>query len=460
MVKLVVPRVHWTGFVPSRCLSAKPKAILDDETLNLISNNDLKYRHHPGIVKPRTPVFPAWASKETENILKEKNNISLKELKESVKKLLRHLHGRHPPLEQSQLLEKLQKVEKHLNANRNQNISIKDIDFHKNRRARQILKTNVYNWQPINFDKLTSFTYLLSRGVQNYAVIRRILDEIRARDKEFKPRRLFDFGSGLGTVMWAASEIWSDSLKEYLCVEVSEPMIELSERLAKVATPEIKKIFYRQYFPVSADPTYDIVVSAYSLFDLPGAESRLETILKLWRKTKDYLIIVEEGTNAGFKLVNEARDFILKYVNSKYKRDIQFAHIFSPCPHDLKCPRFATDVTPCNFEVLYHPFKFLDSHQHESELYSYVVLKKSKRTEDDEQWPRIVRETMNRSNHTICRMCTSNGELKEEIFTKYKHGRHMYRCARNSKWGDRLPLHWQDVEEIDTSNETIIENTK
>lgn len=48
------------------------------------------------------------------------------------------------------------------------------------------------------------------------------------------------------------------------------------------------------------------------------------------------------------------------------------------------------------------------------------------RPENDEQWPRIVRAALKRSNHTICRMCTANGELKEEIFTKYKHGKYVY----------------------------------
>lgn len=43
-------------------------------------------------------------------------------------------------------------------------------------------------------------------------------------------------------------------------------------------------------------------MSAFSLFELPGQESRLETILKLWKKTKNYLIIVEEGTKEGFKV--------------------------------------------------------------------------------------------------------------------------------------------------------------
>lgn len=41
-------------------------------------------------------------------------------------------------------------------------------------------------------------------------------------------------------------------------------------------------------------------MSAYSLFELPSQQFRLETILKLWKKTEKYLIIVEEGTNAGF----------------------------------------------------------------------------------------------------------------------------------------------------------------
>lgn len=48
--------------------------------------------------------------------------------------------------------------------------------------------------------------------------------------------------------------------------------------------------------------TYDIVVSAFSLLELPSSHSRLETILKLWNKTQNYLVIVEQGTNAGFKV--------------------------------------------------------------------------------------------------------------------------------------------------------------
>lgn len=86
--------------------------------------------------------------------------------------------------------------------NRGEKVSAEDIDFHKNAKARKILRENIYNWQPINFDKLTCLTYLVSRSVQNYAVSRKIFNEIELRDKNFRPQTLLDFGSGVGTVMW------------------------------------------------------------------------------------------------------------------------------------------------------------------------------------------------------------------------------------------------------------------
>ena len=45
-----------------------------------------------------------------------------------------------------------------------------------------------------------------------------------------------------------------------------------------------------------------MVVSAYSLIELPNTKTRLDTVMKLWQKTKHYLVIVEHGTNAGFNV--------------------------------------------------------------------------------------------------------------------------------------------------------------
>lgn len=39
------------------------------------------------------------------------------------------------------------------------------------------------------------------------------------------------------------------------------------------------------------------------------------------------------------------------------------------------------------------------------------------------KWPRIVRPTLVRSKHTVCRMCTAEGQLKEVVATASKHGK-------------------------------------
>lgn len=81
------------------------------------------------------------------------------------------------------------------------------------------------------------------------------------------------------------------------------------------------------------------------------------------------------------------------------------------------------------------------------EPYSYVVLEKQRADGDQEEsaWPRLVRQTLVRSRHTICRMCTADARLQEIIFTQRVHGKDAYRCARASRWGDRLPVQLEQV---------------
>lgn len=74
-------------------------------------------------------------------------------------------------------------------------------------------------------------------------------------------------------------------------------------------------------------------MSAYSLLELPSRQARLETVLNLWNKTEKYLVIVEQGSNAGFKTMLEARDFIL---HAKKERPV--GHIFSPVNNKILYP--------------------------------------------------------------------------------------------------------------------------
>lgn len=53
---------------------------------------------------------------------------------------------------------------------------------------------------------------------------------------------------------------------------------------------------------VCIQPTYDIALSAFSLLELPSFKERVEAVSRMWSKTEKYLVIVEDGTNAGYKV--------------------------------------------------------------------------------------------------------------------------------------------------------------
>lgn len=123
--------------------------------------------------------------------------------------------------------------------------------------------------------------------------------------------------------------------------------------------------------------------------------------------------------------------FLHRFVNILlYRIKIDRQHfIYLQCAHDLNCPRFtANDGTPCNFLSPYTPLPFSNSTIQKYELYSYVVLEKRPRdvaaeSDSTQQWPRLVRPTLVRSKHSICRMCTNKGKLEEIVFTQAQHGK-------------------------------------
>ncbi|KAJ8959291.1 hypothetical protein NQ318_021976 [Aromia moschata] len=246
----------------------------------------------------------------------------------------------------------------------------------------------------MDYNAYNSVLYLMARFVPEYAVLIKILGEISSRDPEFKPRSLFDFGSGVGPPIIIGNDI-------FLSISMWTPsnMNDLAQVLLQGGKGMGKMPSKGQFLPATKT-TYDLVICAYSLFELPSMENRLQTMINLWNKTEKYLVIVEHGTNAGFKVINEIRDFLLDI-----KKESNVGHVFSP-------------ASPQNVDK------------------NYI----RQRSENDMGWPRIVRPALVRSKHTICRMCTANGKLEEVIFTASKHGKITYHCARASHWGDLLPV--------------------
>nr|XP_019527117.2 methyltransferase-like protein 17, mitochondrial [Aedes albopictus] len=311
--------------------------------------------------------------------------------------------------------------------------------------ARKRAKQQIYAWKPISYDEFKSLQYLLGRSAAEYATLVRVFDEIKRRDEQFKPRSFIDFGSGVGTGTWAVSTLWKEHIFEYVSIDASADMNDLAELILRGGeinkAMSLKNVFYRQFLPASHNK-YDIVLSAFSLFELPSKKNRLDVLENLWNKCDGYLVLVEQGSFAGFSLIEEAREFMLK----KFETSEVEYHIFSPCPHHQQCPRMQLeDGTPCNFEVTYNSLPLGKTSEASKFLYSYVVFKKGPPSAQS-RYPRLIRPTLVRSKHSICRMCTEGGQLQEIIFTASKHGKNLYRCARASKWGDQLPIKIDNVE--------------
>lgn len=401
---------------------------LDRNVEQMLENNDIRPKQHPGLSKTKCITLPTVFVKTAIKLIKD---YPVKSVLADGEKFNRYLLARHPPVEEKEFYERRRSIYKQLDEDLpSELIESGDEDEHKQRKlfladkTKRILSQRVYNWQPIVYDEYKVLQYLVRRSPAEYAAIYKIMSELQKRDVKFKPRSFLDFGSGVGTGTWVVSDLWKNSIYEYFLVDSSREMNDLADIMLRGGDENrelrLKNVFFRQFLPSTNSNKYDIVFSGYTLLEMSSAKARAELLLNLWNKCDGYLILVEMGTRAGFNLINEARQFLIEHTRQSGEE----LDVFSPCPHSLGCPRYSLDDgTPCNFEISCQtlPVNGGDGHTIQ-ELYSYVVLKRGKVGEGAD-WPRLVRPTLVRSKHTICRMCTKDGKLEEVIFTASKHGK-------------------------------------
>lgn len=304
---------------------------LNEAVRDSLEQGQYKPRKHPGINKTKTGSLPPEILNALE---KTTRDYPIKTILAEGEKLYRYLKSRHPPIEQDVLQTKAQQIrdgfiEKKridLNAMEEEARGIKERAIQN--KVQNTLKHNVYNWYSLKYDQFKALQYLLVRSPAEYAVLYKIFAEIKARDPSFSPRGFFDFGSGVGTAVWALGSVWDRrSVFEYYLCDASKDMNDLSEMVLRGGDDnkqlDYRNLNYRQFLPARSGQLYNLVVSAYSLFELDSQEARLKTVQALWDKCEDYLVLVENGSKAAFGLINEAREFILEY-------DRENSSVFSP----------------------------------------------------------------------------------------------------------------------------------
>ncbi|MCI4377729.1 hypothetical protein PGIGA_G00206940 [Pangasianodon gigas] len=403
------------------------------------------HHNHLGVTNLKTVRLPKELQSGALSVIYKSE---VKDLSERARKLTNFLWSRKRAVESHELRERAIALEKKWKEKEEERLSDENHVSFENRIRKKVLselKRTTYHWTPLKYDADLGVVYMAARLAGGYAAVMRALNEIKKRDSSFTPHSLLDFGSGLGTALWAAHTHWGDSLREYVCVDTSTAMNSLAERLLTGGTegdkPLIKHVYFRQFLPVSPKVQSDLVLAAFSLSELSTQEVREETLLTLWRKTHSYLVLVENGTKEGHEILMEAKDILLKR-EEKVSCDVRRPVVFAPCTHQLPCPKLLKQpVTPCNFLQPYYPLPVAGNSEPVQEKFSFLVMSRSDlQNSEAVQWSRLISPIHRRPRHVQCQICCSNGELKQLAITARHHGRDTYRCARRSDWGDRLPI--------------------
>uniref|UniRef100_A0A3Q3XBU2 Ribosome assembly protein METTL17, mitochondrial n=1 Tax=Mola mola TaxID=94237 RepID=A0A3Q3XBU2_MOLML len=414
------------------------------------------HRKHPGVTNMKTLRMPEELQTAARSII---HSAQVTRLTERTRDLTNFLWSRKRPVEDATLRKKAMSLEKELWERAMEKRGDEQVlEERIRKKVFSELRRTTYRWTPLKYDEELGLVYMAARLAGGYAAVRRAINEIKKRDPSFAPQSLLDFGSGLGTVVWASHSCWGDTLKEMVCVDSSGPMNILAERLLKGAgEPHIKQVYFRQFLPVSPKVQFDLVAAAFTLSELPGVKEREEAVLTLWRKTSSYLVLVENGTKDGHQILMEARDTLLKK-QDKTLHDTRTASVFAPCPHDLMCPKLAVEpITPCNFQQLYQPLPLPRNNVQQTEKFSYLILSRTEPTEAETEgvaWARVIAPVQRRTRHVHCRLCCPDGQLQHLVVTARNHGRDIYRCARSSNWGDQLPIIQKVDDDIETDSET------
>ncbi|XP_052589287.1 methyltransferase-like protein 17, mitochondrial isoform X1 [Peromyscus californicus insignis] len=402
------------------------------------------HRKHPGILRLPHVRLPQALANAAQLLLLER---PVRSVEKQVQALSNYLWSRHLPVEPEELQRRAADLEKKFLENQAL-LTLDSTQTEEKLRGAvlQALRRTTYHWQRLNYNEELSLIYMAARLDGGFAAVFRAFHEIQARIPEFQPQTLMDFGCGTGSVAWAAHSTWGQSLREYVCVDSSAAMLGLAEKLLKGGSesgkPCVPGVFFRHFLPVSPKVQFDVVVSAFALSELPSKADRTEVVQNLWRKTSHFLVLVENGTKAGHRLLMDARDLVLQE-KEKSPLDRQPGFVFAPCPHELPCPQLtASQPLACSFSQAYHPIPFswvCRNKKPKEETFSMAILARGSPKEAN-RWPRVTQPVLKRPRHVHCHLCCPDGHMQHAVVTARRHGRDLYRCARASSWGDLLPV--------------------
>lgn len=282
---------------------------------------------------------------------------------------------------------------------------------------------------PVSAQKMTTdaqrLSYLISRMPATYAAACVALKAVKEiTSLHFKT--LLDLGSGPGTAMWAACDIFPE-IEAASLIEQDHSLIAIGKQLARSGEKTIAQANWQSgdLETLTELISHDLVILSYSIGELHP--QRIASLLDLcWEATRDVLLIVEPGTPAGFERIRLMREHLLA----------KGAYIVAPCPHSNRCPMTGGDW--CHFSAraerssLHRKLKEA-SLGYEDEKFSYIAFSKHSFSLASS---RILRHPSQHGGHVKLTLCTQEGIQHSTISKKMGV---LYKQTRKLNWGDVFP---------------------
>lgn len=273
-------------------------------------------------------------------------------------------------------------------------------------------------------DEMHRLAYLAVRLPATFAVVARVLEEIKKRLPDFSPKSVCDLGAGPGTATWAAIKEFPD-IAQAVLYEKDSQWLGIGRRLMEKADEQcLREAVWRQgdISDEFAFEPQDLVVLSYVVGELPVVEL-CEYISKIWKLTGHVLAIIEPGTLHGFERIRLVRERLIQ----------EGAFMVAPCPHCNTCPMAHGDW--CHFSQRLERSAWHMSIKdvalgYEDEKYSYVVVSKTPVALPE---ARVLRHPQHHSGHIDLTLCAREG-LEHQVVSRRQGA--VYKQARKLEWGD------------------------
>lgn len=242
----------------------------------------------------------------------------------------------------------------------------------------------------------------------------------------FPIRSLLDLGSGPGSALWAASELFP-SMTAFTAYEKDQDLATLGKKLAQSSPKSALKC--ANWHPCDLEhpptlPEHDLVILSYVIGEL--TQDHVPALIeKAFHAAKGILLIIEPGTPQGFSRILNARTQLLSLGGK----------MVAPCPHTLTCPMKGDDW--CHFSArverssLHRKLKEGELN-YEDEKFSYIAVSKQPVALPD---ARVLRVPIKRPGNITFTLCTPQGL---QIKTLSKKDKELYKAAKELKIGDAI----------------------